>query len=66
MYIALMKPNASGIMMCIVFFTVLYFVFFGVIRLIKKGLSSTFGASDKKGSAKSGEKKPYKSMFDGN
>ena len=66
MYIAIMKPNASGIMMCIVFFSILYFVFFAFINLIKKGLDKTFKTSGRKENCRVKEKTPYKSMFDGN
>lgn len=67
MYVLLMKPNASGIMMSVVFFTLLYFVLFFVIRLIRGAIGVTDAAISKKSAnpTKKTAKAPYKSMFSG-
>ena len=66
MYIALMKPNGSGIFMSVVFFTLLYFIFFTVIHFVKKSFNATRKAVGRKSErvSKNPEKKPYKSMFE--
>ena len=66
MYVALMRPNASGIMMSVVFFTLLYFIFFFIIRAVGKMLNATDKALERgRSSVNNTENKPYKSMFSG-